>query len=543
MIKNIVFLLLALLSISAVQAQEQRDFEISKNLDIYAAVYNQLLLHYVDEIEVGELNKEAIVKMLASLDPYTNYYPEAEIEDVRYMRTGKYGGVGAGIHAQNDTLVVGRILKGYPFYKAGIRTGDMLLKADEQSLIGFDVSKISNILKGSAGSTFSLTYMEQKTRKVITKEIKREEVKINSVPYAGIINTNTAYIKLSQFNETAASEVAKAMQEMSAKKELSGLILDLRDNGGGLLIQAVQIMDLFLPAGKLIVETRGKVRAENKAYHTKNPALYPDLPVIVLINGNSASASEIVAGAFQDYDRGVIMGQKSYGKGLVQKVYPLSFNAQMKITVAKYYIPSGRCIQEINYLGSNKKEKVADSLRGSFKTKGGREFMDGGGIMPDVRLPRSFYAPISIDLATKHFLFNYATHYVNTHDSINDWKSFQLTSQDMVAFKKYIDKYQYTFVSPTMKKIQNLATDSVITQDDSLQVFVQHLQDQLTELQNNDLNNNLEEIQKLLEVEIVARYFFDQGRIQKGVGSDPTTEEATKLLNNKEKYSSILQVK
>ena len=530
-------LLFSLLSFSS--KAQQSDFEISKNLDIYSTVYKQLYLHYVDEINIGELNQMAIEKMLGSLDPYTVYYPESQIEDVKYIRTGKYGGIGASVHIQNDTITVSSVLKDYPFYKAGIRAGDKLLKADDLSLIGKSTDEMSDILKGSAGSSLSMTYMDSRKHQTRQVEVVREEVKIDNIPYAGRLDHEIGYVRLSQFTETAAKEVADALSEMHKAKALNGLVFDLRGNGGGLLIQAVYIMDLFLQKDQLVVETKGKIPQENKQYHTQRPALYPDLPVVVLVNERSASAAEIVAGAFQDHDRGVIVGKKSFGKGLVQKVYPLSFNAQMKVTVAKYYIPSGRCIQEINY--SDGKKRTADSLRGTFKTKGGRLVKDAGGILPDVISKEGSYDPIVYDLAKNHLIFNYATHYVNTHDSIKNMESFALNEKDFMDFSRYLKRNNYVYQSPAMQWIERISSDSSMAQNDSIQAISLELKELIKHIQEKQLSSNKSDILHLLEVEIISRYYFQKGRAQSSLRNDQTLQEGISILLNKERYSSLLK--
>lgn len=526
-------------------SQGSTDFEISKNLDIYSSVFKQLYLHYVDEIQSGDLNKKAIDAMLQSLDPYTNYYAESDIEDVRYMRTGKYGGVGAAIHKQNDTIVVGSVLKDYPFYLAGIRAGDKLLAADGLSLIGKTTGEMSEILKGNAGSSLKITVLNNKTKEVKIIDVERAEIKILNVPFYGMVDGGFAFIKLAQFNETAAAEVGGALADLMTTNKVNGLILDLRDNGGGLLMQAVEIMDLFLPPNLPIVETKGKVKAENQKYTTRKPAIYPDLPVVVLVNGRSASASEIVAGAFQDYDRGVILGQKSYGKGLVQKVYPLSFNSQMKITVAKYYIPSGRCIQEINYAShdaSGKAIKIADSLQTDFKTIGGRPVKDAGGILPDIHLEKDYYAPIVFDIAQKHLLFNYATEYVNSHDSIKDIMNFQLSDLDFNNFLTYLNSMNYKYESQAILLIQKLSEDSTLINNDSIKSELEGIKIMLHAINQTEIFNNKSDILNLLEQEIIARYFFDYGKIEKGLLKDKSVIEASMLMSDNVKYKKILSV-
>ena len=520
------------------------DFEVSKNLDIYSSVLKQLNLHYVDDIQTGELNKKAIEAMLRSLDPYTVYYPESKIEDVRYLRTGKYGGVGAAIHIQNDTVVVGRVLENYPFYKAGIRPGDRLLKIDGLSVVGKTVSQMSEILKGNAGSVLKVEFLQSKSGETMVSDVKREEIKIKNVPYYGFVADGVAYVHLSQFNETAAAEIRDALAAMSEQQKLTGFVLDLRDNGGGLLQQAVEIMDIFLPPGQLIVETKGKVPAENHRYLTSKPALYPGLPVVVLVNNRSASASEIVAGSFQDIDRGVVMGVKTYGKGLVQKVFPLSYNAQMKVTVAKYYIASGRCIQAIDYSEHDKQGhavRTADSLRADFKTLGGRPVKDAGGILPDVRTENNRYNDVVYALAKQHFIFNYATLYVNTRDSVKSVDDFRLTDKDFDDFLDFINKEGFSYETPAVVLIEELKASPDIKNNEKLTEEVKTLEKQLEEAGGKAVAENKADILNLIRQEIISRFFFDAGKIKAALENDDEVKQAVELLNDKEKYDLILK--
>jgi len=544
MIRNIFITLIISLFFIQSQAQGDFDFEVSKNLDIYSSVIKQLNQHYVDDIQIGDLNKKAIEAMLRQLDPYTNYYAESQIEDVRYMRTGKYGGVGASIHLQNDTIVVGSVLKDYPFYKAGIRAGDKIYSVDNLSVVGKTITEMSEILKGNAGAEIGIEYVESKARKKVKKTIVREEIKITNVPYYGFIGEGIAYVRLSQFNETAAQEIKDALKDLSGQKVLQGLVLDLRDNGGGLLQQAVNIMDLFLPAGQLIVETRGKLTSENHQYKTRMPAIYPDLPIVVLVNNRSASASEIVAGSFQDLDRGVIMGQKSFGKGLVQKVFPLSYNSQMKITVAKYYIPSGRCIQEINYSKHDKNGKaihIADSLQSSFKTIGGRPIKDAGGIQPDIILDNPKYDNMIYDLAKKFLIFDFATQYVNTHDSIKSIEDFMVTDADFEDFMKFIKQSGYSYNSPAQKLLDKMKEETDIKNNEKLMQEVMQLEAQLREQNFLQMKKNKEVLKKLLKQEVISRYFFDKGKIKSALSSDKEIDAVLKLLEDKKAYEAVLK--
>ena len=546
--KNIanIFAIFLLFFSSNLISQGNIDFEISKNLDIYSAVIQQLNAHYVDDIHIGNLNKKAIEEMLRDLDPYTNYYAETQVEDVKYMRTGKYGGIGASIYSHKDTILVSSVLKDYPFYKSGIRAGDRIISVDGSSAIGKSIDELSDILKGSEGSSFNISILPNGSNALVTKDIVREEIKIKNVPYYGILKDGIAYIKLNQFTEKAAEEINAALKEMNGEETLKGLILDLRNNGGGLLQQAVEIMNIFLPAGNLIVATKGKVAEENFEYKTVKPAIFPDLPVLVLVNENSASASEIVAGAFQDIDRGVIMGQKSYGKGLVQKVFPLSYNAQMKITVAKYYIPSGRCIQAINYSEHDiygKAIKISDSLSADFKTLGGRTVKDAGGILPDVILEGDKYSDIATQLLIQHTIFRFINDFVLHHDSIRNVDNVQISEDDFKDFKIFVLNSDFQYREKEKTELKNLLKLDIISSNKELELMAITLLDSINNSSMKSMEVHKEEIKKILKQELASRYFFDEGRIYSTLKSDTEIDEAVNLLKDNKRYSNILKSK
>ena len=546
--KNIanIFAIFLLFFSSNLISQGNIDFEISKNLDIYSTVIQQLNAHYVDDIHIGNLNKKAIEEMLRDLDPYTNYYAETQVEDVKYMRTGKYGGIGASIYSHKDTILVSSVLKDYPFYKSGIRAGDRIISVDGSSAIGKSIDELSDILKVSEGSSFNISILPNGSNALVTKDIVREEIKIKNVPYYGILKDGIAYIKLNQFTEKAAEEINAALKEMNGEETLKGLILDLRNNGGGLLQQAVEIMNIFLPAGQLIVATKGKVAEENFEYKTVKPAIFPDLPVLVLVNENSASASEIVAGAFQDIDRGVIMGQKSYGKGLVQKVFPLSYNAQMKITVAKYYIPSGRCIQAINYSEHDiygKAIKISDSLSADFKTLGGRTVKDAGGILPDVILEGDKYSDIATQLLIQHTIFRFINDFVLHHDSIRNVDNVQISEDDFKDFKIFVLNSDFQYREKEKTELKNLLKLDIISSNKELEIMTTTLLDSINNSSMKSMEVNKEEIKKILKQELASRYFFDEGRIYSTLKSDTEIDEALNLLKDSKRYSNILNSK
>ncbi|MCK5776975.1 MAG: S41 family peptidase, partial [Bacteroidales bacterium] len=459
-IKNYSFLLISFLFLNInTQAQRSLDWEITKNLDIYTSLLQQLNQHYVDDLQPGKMTKVAIGSMLKSLDPYTVYYPEADIEDVRFLQTGKYGGIGSYVHIKKDTLYVGMPSVGFPFYKVGLRAGDIILTIDGKDATQKKMSEVSEMLRGPAGTKLDITYLESKTAQQQTVNVQREQIKVKNVPFFIKLKPNVAYIKLSGFTETAAKEVHDALTKMNKEDSITSLILDLRFNGGGLLGQAVGILDLFVPANELIVSVKGKIPSENADYKTRMPAVFPNMNVIVLVNNRSASASEIVAGSFQDLDRAVIMGQKSFGKGLVQKVYKLSYNSQVKITVAKYYIPSGRCIQALDYQhkdASGHASTTADSLQANFKTRNGRLVKDAGGILPDVQLEKKKMATYTAELFSQYMIFDYATYYVNTHDSIKKAGAFEISDAIYQELIQFVNNHKFEYKTSTERYIDKL---------------------------------------------------------------------------------------
>ncbi len=538
-------LVLLLLSYSNINAQESHDFEISKNLDIYTSLIQQLDLHYVDDIQPGTMSKTAIDAMLKELDPYTVYYPESMIEDVRFLQTGKYGGIGSTMHIKNGNIVVGMTYPGFPFNEAGIRAGDIILKIDGENVYGKNMRDISEHLKGAAGTELNIVYKSAKSGEEKTVNLKREEIVVKDVPYFTILKDSIAYVKLVGFKQNAANEVKMAIDSLNKISKISSLILDLRNNGGGLLIQAVNILDLFVDQGELIVSTKGKTKKENYTYKTRRHAAYPNMNVVVLVNRNSASASEIVAGSFQDLDRGVIMGQKSYGKGLVQKVFPLSYRSQVKITVAKYYIPSGRCIQSLDYLhkdANGNAIKTPDSLMVMFKTKGGRMVKDAGGIIPDIRLKERYNSDLLISLLQKYEIFDFATKYVYSHDTISDIKNFEINDKIYNDFVDFVAADSFNFTLPIEAELSSLKSYAKENKYD-ISNEIDALETKVKMSKKNIFNENKLIITPLIKQELVSRYYFNSGRVEAMLQDDSEVLEAINLLKDKNRYNNILGIK
>ncbi|HRG54129.1 MAG TPA: S41 family peptidase [Bacteroidia bacterium] len=519
-------------------------FEVSKNLDIFATLFRELNIYYVDETNPGDLMKKGIDDMLESLDPYTNYIPESEIEDYRYMTTGQYGGIGALIRQQGDYVVVSEPYEGFPAQKADLRAGDRILKINDIDTKGKKTEDISKFLKGQASTTIKLLIEREGEKKPIEKIISREEIKIKSVSYSGMISKNIGYIKLTGFTENAANEVKEALESLKKNPELKSVVFDLRGNPGGLLKEAVDIVNIFVDKGTDVVSTRGKVKDWDKIHKALNVPVDLNIPIAVLVDRGSASASEIVSGSIQDLDRGVVIGQRSYGKGLVQQTRPLSYNAQLKITVAKYYTPSGRCIQALDYSHRNEDgsvAKVPDSLITAFKTKNGRIVYDGGGVAPDVKVDQQKYSSILASLVTKNLIFDYATKYRNSHASIVAAKDFKLTNEEYDAFIEYLNGKDYDYTTRTEKTIEELKADAKDDKNfEAISADIEALKSKIIHNKKEDLIKYGPEIKQFLEEEIASRYYFQNGRLEASFKDDRELKEGIALLNDQERYKKIL---
>jgi len=537
-------IVIILLPFYSVKAQNSQNFEISKNLDIFVTLYKELNTNYVDDIKPSELVRTGIDAMLESLDPYTNYIPEAEIEDYRFMTTGEYGGIGSLIHKQGDYVIISEPYEKAPAQKSGLKAGDKILKINEKSTVGKSVEDVSSILKGQPGTSVKLLIEREGEPKPFTLEIAREKITVESVPFYGMLNENVGYIKLTSFTQNCSGDVKKALLELKQKNNLSGLVLDLRDNGGGLLNEAVNMVNLFVKKGEMVVSTKGKQLDKNKTYKTMVEPVDEALPLVVLVNGSSASASEIVAGSLQDLDRAVILGRRTFGKGLVQNVYPLSYNTQVKITVAKYYIPSGRCIQAIDYSKHDAQgvaEHVPDSLIKPFKTEHGRLVYDGKGIAPDVEMDTLRYSSIAYSLITKYLVFDFATKFAREHASIAAAGKFDFSDADYDNFISFIHSKGFEFttsVENELSKIKRAAEYEGCWED--IKGSYDVMQASITQHKTKDLTDNKEEIKQLIQLEIVSRYYYQKGRIEASLSTDPDIARAIKVINDARTYTGIL---
>lgn len=519
-------------------------FEISKNLDIFATLFRELNIYYVDDADPGKLIKTGIDAMLESLDPYTNYIPESNMEDYKLMTTGQYGGIGALIQKQGDYVVISEPYEGFGAFKAGLRAGDKILEVDGKSVINKTTTDIREVLMGQPGSSIMLKIERPGTTEPFVTKVTREEVKIKDVPYFAMLKDSVGYIKLTGFTESASKEVKAALVSLKEQNAKS-LILDLRGNGGGLLNEAVNIVNFFVPKGSEVVFTKGKIKEWDKSYKALNEPIDTKIPLVVLIDEGSASASEIVSGSLQDHDRAVVVGNQSYGKGLVQSVRPLSYNSKLKVTVAKYYTPSGRCIQKLDYSHREEDGKVnsiADSLIKEFKTlHNKRPVFDGKGVAPDVVVDKQLLSNISASLITKNLFFEYATNYRIKNETIKSVTEFTFSDSDYADFVKFLDGKDYSYTTDSEDLLAKLEeTTKEEKYFDDIKTEYEHLKEKLKTHKNDDLNTFKEEIVTILETEIVGRYYYQNGLIQNSLKRDPTLEEATKTINNETLYKSIL---
>ena len=521
----------------------EKYFEITKNLDIFATLYKEVNTYYVDDVSPNQLIKTGIDAMLGSLDPYTNYIPEDDIEDYRTMTTGQYGGIGALIGTRNGKNMIIMPYEGFPAHKAGLKIGDEIIEVN-----GIDVKRkaytdISKLLRGQANSSLKIVVKRFNSTEPIEVEMVREKITIDNVPYFGMIDDDIGYIKLSDFTTNAGKEVKSAVIELKnqgAKK----MILDLRGNPGGLLNEAVNVSNIFIPKGSEVVSTKGKMKDWNKTYKALNPPVDTEMPVVVLTSSSSASASEIVAGVVQDYDRGILVGQKTFGKGLVQATRPLTYNSQLKVTTAKYYIPSGRCIQAIDYSHRNEDGsvgKVPDSLKVAFKTRNGRTVYDGGGVDPDIKVEIDYLPPIAVSLISKGLLFDYATIYHYSHDAISKPRDFSLSDSEYQKFISWLSDKEYDYTT----KVEN-TIDELIEQAKKEKYYedidqqIKSLRSRVEHNKESDLQKFKADIKQILEEEISSRYYLGPGVVEASFSADNDVKEALKVLNDAQLYNQLL---
>ena len=542
------YIALSLLLLTAVlsYAQEDRAFEISKNLEVFGNVYKNIHLNYVDDIDPGKTIKVAIDAMLASLDPYTNYYPESDMEDVKLQMLGQYGGVGSLIHSNNGKIYIAEPYKGLPADQAGLKAGDRIVAVGGESVDGKTTADVSAAMRGQAGTALTLTL--ERDGQQFDCTLTRREIQLPNVPYSGLVDDRFGYIKLNEFTQKAGSHVREAfLQLKSQKPDMEGLILDLRGNGGGLLSEAVDIVNIFVEKGTLVVETKGKEVSRNTRSLTSRTADDTHIPLVVLIDGYSASASEIVSGSLQDLDRAVIMGSRSFGKGLVQNILPMPYNNQLKVTVSKYYIPSGRCIQAIDYTHrdeNGRATKIPDSLKVAFSTRNGRTVYDGFGIEPDVEVETEYMSSVAVELTRRFLVFDFVTDFVRHHEHIASPSLFTVSDSLYNAFVDYLKDKDYAYTSFTERALKELS--EVAAEEhclDPIETQIKQIEQLLTEERKNDLWKYRDEISELLLTEILTRYYYHAGGIEGSLRFDKDVREAVQLLSDKGRYTTILSGK
>ncbi len=540
----IILTVVATVTLAFANPSNDRYFQIVKNLDIFATLFKEVNAYYVDEVNPNTLMKSGIEAMLSNLDPYTTYIGEDDIEDYLTVTTGEYGGIGAVVDKKDGINTIVLPYEGYAAHRAGLRIGDQILKINGVDLADKPSDQISKLLKGQSNSAIKLTVKRYKQEGTFDVELKREKITVNNVPFSGMINDDIAYIRLTDFTTKAGAEVANALKNLKAEGA-EKVILDLRGNPGGLLEEAINVSNVFVPRGVEVVSTKGKLDAWTKTYRSLNNPIDTDIPVAVLTDNGSASASEIVAGVIQDYDRGVLIGRRTFGKGLVQQTRPLAYNSQLKVTTAKYYIPSGRCIQAIDYSHRNPDGsvgKVPDSLKVEFKTKGGRLVFDGGGLDPDIAVGRTKYAPITISLLRKDHIFNFVTEFV--HGKLEepfDAKTFRLSDEEYNGFVSWLKGRDYDYTTKVERTIEALVKTA------KEEKYFDEIQSQITELQKATLHNKEQdlmtfqsEIRILIEQEIAGRYQFQKGIIESTFEKDRDILAAVEALNDQGKYQSLL---
>lgn len=533
--------------------EDDRNFQISKNLDIFNSIFKELDMFYVDTVNAEKMIQTGVEGMLSLTDPYTEYYPEEEVSSLKEMTTGKYGGIGAAIryYEAKDRIAVVEPTEGMPAAEAGVKAGDIILSVGGKEMVRGDMkpqefsSKVSEALRGEPGTSFVLKVLRplKNDSTVMEFKITRKNIRTNPVPYYGMVKDSIGYLALSSFTENSAKDFKKAFIELKQKGAKS-LIIDLRDNGGGSLSEAVDIVNLYVPKGQEIVVTKGKVRQAQGSYKTQNEPVDTQIPLAVLVNGATASASEIVSGSLQDLDRVVVIGSRTFGKGLVQTIRPLPYNGTLKVTTSKYYIPSGRCIQAIDYAKKNADGSVArtpDSLTTVFHTAAGREVRDGGGIRPDIEVKGDKIPNIVFYLMNDDLIFDYATQYCWDHPTLASVDDFKLTDADYEAFKKLVKSRNFTYDRQSEKMLKSLKEIAEFEgyMTEAAEEF-KALEKKLNHNLDRDLDYFAKPIKEYISQEIVTRYFYQRGAAMERLKDDTDLEEAIKVLQNPVRYREIL---
>ncbi len=539
----VIFASFALTLSVVAQDKKGHDFEVMKNLDVFNYIYKELDMYYVDSLEADKVVRTGINAMLRELDPYTVYYPEDDMEELQMMTTGKYGGIGSIIRMRKDsTVIIYEPYENMPASEVGLKVGDVMLKIDDIDLKGKNTSEVSDLLRGEPGTTFRLRVQRPGEKKPMDFSITRRSIKLPPIPYYGLLRDDIGYIQFTDFTENSSKELRKAFITLKSNG-MKSLVIDLRNNGGGSLQEAVNIVNMFVPKGSEIVAMKGKVSGSNYTYKAKNDPLDLEIPIAVLVNGNSASAAEIVSGALQDFDRAVVIGVKTFGKGLVQSVRNVPYNGNIKLTTSKYYIPSGRCIQAIDY--KNRREgqadRVADSLTHVFHTAGGREVRDGGGIRPDVEVKHDTLANLLFYLSNDDVLVDFATEYCKNHPTIPAVSEFSVTDEDFENFKKMAKDRNFTYDRLSDKLLKDLKKMAEFEgylaeaqgEFDALEKKLEHNLDR-------DFDNFKDKIKEQIEIEIIKRYYYQRGTAEYALRNDYDFDKAVEILHNPEEYKRIL---
>jgi carboxyl-terminal processing protease len=523
-----------------------RYFEIAKNLDTFASLFRQLNNHYVEEVMPGELMKEGIDAMLTSLDPYTEFVPESEIEDFRMNYVSKqYAGIGALVFNQQGKVVISEPYEGFSAQRADIRAGDEILSINGIPVTGKSSSSVTELLKGQKGTSLKMVVQRLGEAKPLEKQLVRETISFPNVPYYGLLNDSTGYIKLDKFLEHAAQEVRQALLTLKEKHQVKSLVLDLRGNGGGIVQESVNIVNLFVDKGQEIVSQKGRFKERDVLYRATANPIDAKIPLVVLVDRGSASASEIVAGAIQDLDRGTIIGQRTFGKGLVQQTLSLPYNSLLKVTVAKYYTPSGRCIQALDYTHRNADgsvSRISDSLMTEFKTRHGRSVYDGSGIHPDLATEEKHYNNISYSIVNKLLHFDFASQYRATHPTLAAAKKYHMSDAEYQEFVRFLSDKDYSYTTRSEKNLQELKALAIKEKYfDHIKEEYNALAGKLQQNKKDDLIRYKDEIREILEEEIASRYYFQSGKLEVSFKSDEDLKQALRVLSNKKLYATILK--
>ena len=531
----------------AADKSNQRTFRISKNLSIFNSVLRELDANYVDTLNYDKMIKTAIDQMLGKIDPYTVYLPEEETADLTFMTTGEYAGIGAMIMKKGNDICVSEPYEGLPAQLNDVRAGDIILEIDGKAISNRSVSEVSALLKGTPNTIIKLKLKRYGEKKPIEKEFLRQKIQINPVAYHGLVAEKIGYVLLNEFTDKSAIEMKSAINDLVKQHQIESLIIDLRSNGGGLIDEAVKILGYFVPKGTEVVTTKGKNKQTERIYKTPSEPLFPHLRMAILTNRASASASEIVAGAVQDLDRGIIVGERTFGKGLVQNIRPVGFGGHVKITTAKYYIPSGRCIQAIDYSHRNEDGsvgRVPDSLTSEFNTHNGRKVRDGGGIVPDIQITDDRKLNIAYYIFVQQLYFDFANQYVASHPTIAQPTEFVLSDDDFKSFTDFLLEKKFTYTSETQKYYDQLLEMATMEGlDKSAKAEFEALKLKLAPDVMKNLQENKADIVDLLSHEIIKRYYFQKGEIKYSLRNDDDLKKAIEKLNNLEEFQNLLSIK